>query len=229
VSGIDGTSRNNKRPRGVADAFQVRKDIVEFHRDDSSNILTNEPSGLCPVNNSEHFRPERTLIFRASSLPGDTERLARKSPCEKVNPGVVGSVEGENVGMQSRATTVSRFGNLSALFAIASGVMFAAIALQFRGVGQNRSEPFFKDLLCIFVFFTERHRFVTAILGCDCEPTYTRKNVKMRSHLPMPSLNRAAACLAAAAMRSASSGAVMAATVARILANSSRARSRETR
>jgi hypothetical protein len=103
VSGIDGTSRNNKRPRGVADAFQVRKDIVEFHRDDSSNILTNEPSGLCPVNNSEHFRPERTLIFRASSLPGDTERLARKSPCEKVNPGVVGSVEGEDVIMESWA------------------------------------------------------------------------------------------------------------------------------
>jgi hypothetical protein len=45
------------------------------------------------------------------------------------------------------------------------------------GVGQNRAEPFFEDLLCIFFFFTERHRFVTAILGCDCEPTYPRKKV----------------------------------------------------
>ena len=102
MSGIDGTSRNNKRPRGVADAFQVRKDIVEFHRDDSTNIFTNDPSGLGFPNNSQHFRPDRTVIFRASSLPGDTERLARKSPCEQVNPGVVGSVEGEDVWVQSR-------------------------------------------------------------------------------------------------------------------------------
>jgi hypothetical protein len=110
VSGIDGTSRNNKRPRGVADAFQVRKDIVEFHRDDSSNVFTNDPSGLCPVNNSQHFRPERTVICRAFSLPGDAERLARKSPCEQVNPGVVVSVEGEDVGMEARrSTSILRF------------------------------------------------------------------------------------------------------------------------
>ena len=102
VSGIDGTSRNNKRPRGVADAFQVRKDIVELHRDDSSNVLTNDPTGVCAVNNSEHFRPERTVIFLAESLPGDAERLTRKSPCEQVNPGVVGAVEGEDVGVDSR-------------------------------------------------------------------------------------------------------------------------------
>jgi hypothetical protein len=101
VSGIDGTSRNNKRPRGVAEAFQVRKDIVEFHRDDSSNILTNDPSWLGFPNNSQHFRPDRTVICLAESLPGDTERLARKSTCEQVNPGVVGSVEGEDVGVES--------------------------------------------------------------------------------------------------------------------------------
>jgi hypothetical protein len=56
-----------------------------------------------------------------------------------------------------------------------------------------------------------------------------RQDVGEGGHRLMPSLNRAAASRAAAAMRLASSGAVMAATVARILANSSRARSRETR
>ena len=39
------------------------------------------------------------------------------------------------VGHVRIATTVSRFGNLSAAFATASGVMFAAIAEQDRGVG----------------------------------------------------------------------------------------------
>jgi hypothetical protein len=56
-----------------------------------------------------------------------------------------------------------------------------------------------------------------------------RQDVGEAAHRPMPSRNRAPASLAAAAMRSASAGSVMAATVARILANSSRARSRETR
>ena len=80
VRGIDGTSRNNKRLAGVAEGFQVRKHRVECHVDDSSNILTNDPSGPEFLYNSEHLWPEVTVIFRASSLPGNTERLAGESP-----------------------------------------------------------------------------------------------------------------------------------------------------
>jgi hypothetical protein len=162
VSGIDGTSRNNKRPRGVADAFQVRKDIVEFHRDDSSNIFTNDPSGLGFPNNSQHFRPDRTVICLAESLPGDTERLARKSTCEQVNPGVVGSVEGEDVGMDARHSAcrlrlafVPRVSD-TACVSVLSVLSFAL------GVGQKRSEPFFEDLLCIWFSFAKADCFVSA-------------------------------------------------------------------
>jgi hypothetical protein len=79
VWGIDGTSRNNNRLAGVTDSFQVRKHLVERQRDDSSNVLTNNPTGSDLLYNSKHFRPEVTVIFLASSLPGCTEWLARKS------------------------------------------------------------------------------------------------------------------------------------------------------
>jgi hypothetical protein len=84
VSGIEGTSRNNKRPCGVADALQVRKHAVEFQRDDSSNIFTKHPLRFGAINNAEHFRPERTVIARAASFPGEAVWLARKSPSDEV-------------------------------------------------------------------------------------------------------------------------------------------------
>jgi hypothetical protein len=84
VPGIDGASRNNKRPSGVTECFQVRKHTVEFHVDDSSNIFTKHPSWSCLRNNAEHFRPERTVISRAFSLPGHTVWLARESSGNKV-------------------------------------------------------------------------------------------------------------------------------------------------
>jgi hypothetical protein len=154
VSGIDGTSRNNKRPRGVAEAFQVRKDIVELHRDDSSNVLTNDPSGLGFPNNSQHFRPDRSVICLAESLPGDTERLARKSTCEQIDSGVVGSVEAEDVGMESWIARVRLW--KSPLFRV---TLFASSLV---GVGQNRAEPFFDDLLCIWFSFAKADGLISA-------------------------------------------------------------------
>jgi hypothetical protein len=79
VRGVDGASRNNNRPRGVADTFQRSKTIVERHIDDSSNILTKHPTGLKFRNNAQHLRPEETVIRLASSLPGTTEWLAGKT------------------------------------------------------------------------------------------------------------------------------------------------------
>jgi hypothetical protein len=98
MEGIDGTSRNNKRLPGVADAFHVRKHRVEFHADDSSNVLANNPSGAnCPYN-SQHFAPERTVIVFSASLPGNREWLAWESPGNNVNfPGKFASVKLSNV------------------------------------------------------------------------------------------------------------------------------------
>jgi hypothetical protein len=55
------------------------------HREDSSNVFSNDPIGSDFVNAAEHVRPEIAVIFRASSLPGITKRLARKSSCEDVD------------------------------------------------------------------------------------------------------------------------------------------------
>jgi len=102
VRGIDGASRNNKRPCGVADSLQVSQHRVEFHVDDSSNVFAKDESGSCFLNKAEHLRPERTVILRASPVPGHAERLARKSTCDEVNPVVIGSVEAVDVGDKAR-------------------------------------------------------------------------------------------------------------------------------
>src|SRR5690606_12392125 len=85
VRGTDGSSRNNKRPCLVACVFQVRKHIVEAQTDVSSNIFSKYPSGPEFPHESKHFRPEIAVILRASSLPGNTERLAGVSSANKVN------------------------------------------------------------------------------------------------------------------------------------------------
>jgi hypothetical protein len=116
VSGIDGTSRNNKRPAGVADSFQVRKHVVEFHSDDASNVLAKNPSGSRFANNAQHFRPERAVICRASSLPGNAERLARKSTCDEVAAFKVSSVKGEYVWFDVCLGAESFFNDALAVF-----------------------------------------------------------------------------------------------------------------
>lgn len=77
VSGIDGTSWNNKRLCGVTVARQVSQHCVEPHRDVPKHIFTNDPSGPDSFDNIEHCRPEVAVIVRASALPGMAEGLAR--------------------------------------------------------------------------------------------------------------------------------------------------------
>jgi hypothetical protein len=85
MRGIDGASRNNKRPAGVAFAFQVRKHLVEAHADVPSNIFSNDPTGPDGSHEPMHFRPEVTVIFLAAALPGLTKWLAWVSPADDVN------------------------------------------------------------------------------------------------------------------------------------------------
>lgn len=85
VPGIDGTSRNNKRLRGVTALLQVSKHVVEPQADESRHIFTNNPSGPECRDSIPHCRPEVTVVFRAKSVPGDGERLAREAPGEQVN------------------------------------------------------------------------------------------------------------------------------------------------
>ena len=97
MRGVDGASWKYNRPCGVPFAFQLRKHIVECHVDEASNILCKHEIGSCFFNNSEHFRPEVTVILLASLLPGLTERLARKSACEEVCPSPLAAVKVSDV------------------------------------------------------------------------------------------------------------------------------------
>jgi hypothetical protein len=81
----DGTSRNNKRPRGVAETFQVSEHIVECHCDETSNVFANDPSGSRECNDAAHLRPEVTVVCFAFLLSGDTEWLAREATTDEID------------------------------------------------------------------------------------------------------------------------------------------------
>jgi len=85
VGSIDGTSRNNKRPRGVAETFQVSEHIVECQRDDPSNIFANDPSGSRECNDAAHLRPEVAVVRVRFLLSGDAERLAGEATTDEIN------------------------------------------------------------------------------------------------------------------------------------------------
>jgi hypothetical protein len=85
VSRIDGTSRNNKRPRGVAEGFQVSQHIIECQRDEASNVFAKEPSGSFECNNAAHFRPEVAVVRLCFLLSGDAEGLAGESSADEID------------------------------------------------------------------------------------------------------------------------------------------------
>jgi hypothetical protein len=112
VGRVDGASWNNKRLDAITSFFEVLTDfpknticsdfkvIVPFiigftfqvnftlslcHCGDTSNIFANNPSGLELRNNSQHFRPEITVICLSLSFAGLAEWLAREAPGEEIN------------------------------------------------------------------------------------------------------------------------------------------------
>jgi hypothetical protein len=75
---IDGTSRDNDRPAGVADAFQVSEHSVEpILANRCRNLLSHHDIGPSGTDESERFGPQVPLVRRTFLLSGDRERLAR--------------------------------------------------------------------------------------------------------------------------------------------------------
>ena len=66
-------------------ASQVSTYPSFHHSGDSSNILTDNPSGPDFVNNAEHFRPEVTLVLSPPPFSGIGERLAREASGEDID------------------------------------------------------------------------------------------------------------------------------------------------
>lgn len=81
----DGRSRNNKRPRGVAETLQVSEHIIECHRDEASNVFANDPSGSRECNDAAHLRPEVAVVRFAFLLSGDAEGLAGEASTDEID------------------------------------------------------------------------------------------------------------------------------------------------
>jgi len=74
---IDGTSRDNGRPAGVSDAFQIREHSVEpILANRSRNLFSHDDIGPSGTDEFEEDRPEVPFIFRAFAFAGDAEWLA---------------------------------------------------------------------------------------------------------------------------------------------------------
>ncbi len=75
---IDGTSRDNGRPAGVTEAFQVSKHSVEpILSNRCRNLLSHENSGPSGTDEFCEDRPKVALVFLARAFTGDGEGLAR--------------------------------------------------------------------------------------------------------------------------------------------------------
>jgi hypothetical protein len=74
---IDGTSRDNGRPAGVADAFQVRMHSVEpILANRCRNLLSHDDRGPAGTDEAEEDGPEVAVVLFARAFAGDGEGLA---------------------------------------------------------------------------------------------------------------------------------------------------------
>ena len=74
---VDGTSRNNDRPAGVTDAFQVSRHSVEpILANRCRNLFSHNDRGPTGSNEVKEDGPEVALVRRALLLTSDAEGLA---------------------------------------------------------------------------------------------------------------------------------------------------------
>jgi hypothetical protein len=79
VGSVDGASWNNKRPAGVARAFQVKEHSIECQIDDASNVFADEYSGSFLLNKARQDRPEVAVVFLRKLAACDAEGLTREA------------------------------------------------------------------------------------------------------------------------------------------------------
>ena len=123
VRGIDGASWNNKWDGAVSDAFQVRKAALEAQRlvNKTSHILANDPSRPYVFNKGSHDRPEISVIFCASLLPGCGPRLTGEPAADEVNSSKSICVDGSDVVVDRRVGPVFLKDGLAERLSLAEG------------------------------------------------------------------------------------------------------------
>lgn len=76
VGRVDGTSRDNGRPAGVTDAFQVNTHSVEPRfANRCRNLLSHDDRRAGCCDEAEEVRPEVTDVLLPRAFAGNTERL----------------------------------------------------------------------------------------------------------------------------------------------------------
>jgi hypothetical protein len=79
---IDGTSRDNGRPAGVTDAFQVSTHSVEpILSNRCRNLFSHEDRGPTGADKLKEDGPEVALVFLRFAFPGNGEGLAGGAAC----------------------------------------------------------------------------------------------------------------------------------------------------
>jgi len=78
----DSRSFKIKYPDFVAKTLQVRTNVVSGNAQDSRYVLTDDPTRRKFSDNSEHFRPEITVVPFAFLLSSHGKRLAGKSSAD---------------------------------------------------------------------------------------------------------------------------------------------------
>lgn len=79
VRPVDGTSRDNGRPPGVTDAFQVSKHSVEpCLANRRRNLLSHCDSGPSGTDEAKVVGPQVPIVSLGFAFAGDAERLARR-------------------------------------------------------------------------------------------------------------------------------------------------------
>jgi hypothetical protein len=76
VGRVDGTSRDNDRPAGVAESFQVRTHSVEPRlANRCRNLLSHDDRGTAAADKAVEFWPKVTLVLLPFAGARDGERL----------------------------------------------------------------------------------------------------------------------------------------------------------
>nr|WP_329765065.1 hypothetical protein [Stenotrophomonas maltophilia] len=75
---VDGTSRDNGRPAGVVDSFQVSRHSVEpVLANRRRNLFSHDDSGPSGTDEAKEVGPQVPIVILGFSFTRDRERLAR--------------------------------------------------------------------------------------------------------------------------------------------------------
>lgn len=120
-----------------------------------------------------------TVIFRASSEAGNAERLARKSPCDEINPSEEPAIEVSDVGYKDGWAVMSfKLEQPPICLALSSASwLLGAIASIALGVGQNAPEVFDELPLAVGFGFAEGDRPEACPLGRKGKPSDSAEEI----------------------------------------------------